>query len=47
MAHRSTMNFSEAVEIATASLWAHKLRIVLTLLGGGSGCWRGRGWGFR
>lgn len=33
MARRSTMNFSEAVEIATASLWAHKLRSALTLLG--------------
>ena len=28
-----TMNFSEAVVIATDSLWAHKLRSVLTLLG--------------
>jgi putative ABC transport system permease protein len=27
------MNFSEAVAIATSSLWAHKLRSVLTLLG--------------
>ena len=27
------MNFSEAVVIATDSLWAHKLRSVLTLLG--------------
>jgi putative ABC transport system permease protein len=27
------MNFSEAVAIATASLWAHKLRSVLTLIG--------------
>ena len=33
MARRSTMNLAEAVEIATASLWAHKLRSVLTLLG--------------
>src|SRR5712691_9765818 len=33
MARRSTMNFAEAVEIASASLWAHKLRSVLTLLG--------------
>ncbi len=33
MARASTMNFSEAVEIATSSLWAHKLRSVLTLLG--------------
>src|SRR5262244_3717312 len=28
-----SMNFSEAVAIATDSLWAHKLRSVLTLLG--------------
>jgi putative ABC transport system permease protein len=28
-----TMNFSEAVSIATGSLWAHKLRSALTLLG--------------
>src|SRR6201987_1825402 len=27
------MNFSEAVTIATDSLWAHKLRSILTLLG--------------
>jgi hypothetical protein len=27
------MNFSEAVAIATDSLWAHKLRSILTLLG--------------
>ena len=33
MAGRTTMSFSEAVEIAAASLWAHKLRSVLTLLG--------------
>src|SRR5262245_59060939 len=33
MARPSTMNFSEAVAIATSSLWAHKLRSVLTLLG--------------
>ena len=33
MARRSTMNLTEAVEIAAASLWAHKLRSVLTLLG--------------
>ena len=31
-AHK-TMNFSEAVAIATSSLWAHKLRSALTLLG--------------
>ena len=30
---RKTMNFSEAVAIATSSLWAHKLRSALTLLG--------------
>src|SRR5690348_653320 len=30
--HR-TMNFSEAVAISTSSLWAHKLRSVLTLIG--------------
>src|SRR3989442_13679436 len=33
MARRSTMSLTEAVEIASASLWAHKLRSVLTLLG--------------
>src|SRR5437899_5966919 len=33
MARRSTMNLTEAVAIATASLWAHKLRSVLTLIG--------------
>src|SRR5713101_1342671 len=33
MPRPSTMNFSEAVEIATSSLWAHKLRSALTLLG--------------
>ena len=27
------MQFGEAVRIATASLWAHKMRTVLTLLG--------------
>jgi putative ABC transport system permease protein len=30
---KRSMNFSEAVNIATSSLWAHKLRSVLTLLG--------------
>src|SRR6266576_2106348 len=30
---RRTMNFSEAVAISTSSLWAHKLRSVLTLVG--------------
>src|SRR6266478_7803620 len=30
---KRSMNFSEAVAIATSSLWAHKLRSVLTLLG--------------
>src|SRR6202795_5220008 len=33
MAQASTMNFKEAVAIATSSLWAHKLRSVLTLIG--------------
>ena len=33
MASRATMSFGVAVEIAAASLWAHKLRSVLTLLG--------------
>ncbi len=33
MDRRATMGFGEAVEIAAASLWAHKLRTVLTLLG--------------
>ena len=33
MDRRATMGFGEAVEIAAASLWAHKLRSVLTLLG--------------
>src|SRR5215467_8159386 len=33
MARPSTMNLSEAVAIATSSLWAHKLRSVLTLIG--------------
>ncbi len=33
MAGKATMRFGEAVEIAAASLWAHKLRSVLTLLG--------------
>jgi len=33
MATRQTMHFGEAVEIAAGSLWAHKLRSVLTLLG--------------
>jgi putative ABC transport system permease protein len=33
MARASTMNFTEAVAIATSSLWAHKLRSVLTLIG--------------
>src|SRR6266436_2086123 len=30
---KRSMNLSEAVAIATSSLWAHKLRSVLTLLG--------------
>src|SRR5215467_9017366 len=33
MARPSTMNLSEAVAIASSSLWAHKLRSVLTLIG--------------
>src|SRR5712691_9973054 len=33
MARASTMNFSEAVAISASSLWAHKLRSVLTLIG--------------
>ncbi len=33
MANTSTMNLKEAVTIATSSLWAHKLRSVLTLIG--------------
>src|SRR3981189_1911686 len=33
MAQASTMNFSEAVAISASSLWAHKLRSILTLIG--------------
>jgi len=33
MPRHTSMPFGEAVRIATASLWAHKLRTVLTLLG--------------
>jgi NAD/NADP transhydrogenase beta subunit len=33
MARASTINLIEAVGIATGSLWAHKLRSVLTLIG--------------
>ena len=33
MATKATMAFGEAVRIATGSLWTHKLRSVLTLLG--------------
>jgi putative ABC transport system permease protein len=33
MARASTMNLSEAVAISASSLWAHKLRSVLTLIG--------------
>ncbi len=33
MPRPTSMSFGEAVRIATASLWAHKLRTVLTLLG--------------
>jgi ABC-type antimicrobial peptide transport system permease subunit len=34
MAGKATMSFAEAVRIAASSLWAHKLRSVLTLVGG-------------
>jgi putative ABC transport system permease protein len=33
MPRKANLNFGEAVRIATSSLWAHKLRSVLTLLG--------------
>jgi putative ABC transport system permease protein len=33
MPRASTMHFREAVAIATSSLWAHKLRSILTLIG--------------
>lgn len=33
MARASNLQFTEAVSIATSSLWAHKLRSVLTLIG--------------
>jgi putative ABC transport system permease protein len=33
MARKSSMKLDEAVRIATANLWAHKMRTVLTLLG--------------
>ena len=33
MVGKTSMNLGEAVNIATASLWAHKMRSVLTLLG--------------
>lgn len=33
MPRATTMHFTEAVAIATSSLWMHKLRSVLTLLG--------------
>src|ERR1700722_4011833 len=33
MPRKTSMSFGEAVHVATASLWAHKLRSVLTLLG--------------
>src|SRR6266478_3625694 len=33
MPRASTMELTEAVSIATSSLWAHKLRSVLTLIG--------------
>src|SRR5262249_335433 len=32
MPRASTMHFTEAVAIATSSLWAHKLRSILTLI---------------
>jgi len=33
MPRASTMHFTEAVAVATSSLWAHKLRSILTLIG--------------
>ncbi len=33
MARASNLQLTEAVSIATSSLWAHKLRSVLTLIG--------------
>ena len=33
MPRPTTMNFSEAVAVSASSLWAHKLRSVLTLIG--------------
>src|SRR5262249_6647214 len=33
MPRTSSMHFTEAVAIATSSLWAHKLRSILTLIG--------------
>ena len=33
MPRATTMHFTEAIAIATSSLWMHKLRSVLTLLG--------------
>ena len=33
MPRPTTMNLSEAVAISASSLWAHKLRSVLTLIG--------------
>src|SRR5437764_15422480 len=33
MPRPTTMNFSEAVAISASSLWAHKLRSILTLIG--------------
>ena len=33
MTGKTSMTFGEAVRIATASLWSHKLRSMLTLLG--------------
>src|SRR5690349_12077521 len=33
MQRASSLHFTEAVAIATSSLWAHKLRSILTLIG--------------
>ena len=33
MARKTSMSLGEAVQISTASLWTHKLRSMLTLLG--------------
>ncbi|MGB2629126.1 MAG: ABC transporter permease [Candidatus Acidiferrum sp.] len=34
MARTCSLQFAEAVSIATSSLWVHKLRSVLTIVGG-------------